>query len=237
MPRAKRVAKKTYKKRTQRKRPTTNSTKSMSKDNHASISSMSGVPTTLQSNTAYNFQFSLQNAPNRVINVAKSYQEFKIDYVEVRLKPFYDTYATTVATAGLVAPQLYHQIIKDPSVVDMVDISQFRFNGINPMPFAKDGNKVWRYKPAAGIGAESIGPSQPSTMIRVSPWLDTEAIGSTAGVPVFSGTAHYGSSLWIYTPDPTPVNCAQVEVEVHYKFRKPRSDAVTTDTLSTMVSF
>jgi len=212
------------KRRMYRKRPTTNSSKSMIKDNYAKCSSISGA-TPLNSAQAYNFQFQLANAPTRVLNVAKAYQEFKIDYVEVRLKPYYDTYSTTTATTGVVAPQLYHQIIKDPSVVDMVDISQFRLNGINAIPFTKDGNKVWRYKPAASIVPNGSGASA-SGMIKVSPWLDTEDFTSTAAAPVFSTTEHYGSALWIDGGSTTKVEMATVEVEVHYVFRKPRSDYV-----------
>lgn len=207
------------------RKPTTNSTRSMIKDNIAKISAVSGTATVLNTNQAYNFEFALSNAPTRVLNVAKSYQEFKIDYVEVRLKPYYDTYGTTAATAGITAPQLYHQIIKDPSVVDMVDISQFKFNGLNPMPFSKDGNKVWRYKPAASIVPIGTGTSA-SGMIKVSPWLDTEDFTSTSTTPVFSTTQHYGSALWIDSAEGTKVPCATVEVEIHYAFRKPRSDFV-----------
>jgi len=222
----KKQAKRAYKKKAYRKRkPTTNSTKSMSKDNWAKCSSI-GTSTTLQTNTAYNFEFALANAPTRVLNVAKAHQEFKIDYVEVRFKPLYDTYSTTAATAGVTAPQLYHQIIKDQSVVDMVNVAQFRQNGLNAMSLAKDGNKVWRYKPAAAAEMAGVAGPVASNMIKVSPWLDTEAITSTPAVPVFSGTAHYGSCLWIDAVEPTPVNIATIEVEIHYIFRKPRSDYV-----------
>lgn len=225
MPRtSKRSAKtKSKAKRSYKKKATSNSSASMIKDNNARASSIS-TQTPLDSNTAYNFQFQLVNASTRILNVAKAYQEFKIDYVEVRLKPYYDTFATG-ATAGITAPQLYHQIIKDPSVSDMVDISQFRYNGINPMPFSKDGNKVWRYKPAASVVPVGAGSSA-SGMIKVSPWLDTEDFTSTATTPVFSTTQHYGSSLWIDTVEATKIPLANVEVEIHYVFRKPRSDYV-----------
>ena len=217
------------------RKPTTNSTKSMIKDNYAKCSSI-GRTTVLNTNTAYNFEFQLVNGSTRVLNVAKAYQEFKIDYVEVRLKPYYDTYGTTAATAGITAPQLYHQIIKDPSVTDMTDISQFRLNGINPMPFSKDGNKVWRYKPAASLLPEGMAATSASGVIKVSPWLDTESFNSTSAAPAFSTTQHFGSALWIDSQEATPAPVATVEVEIHYVFRKPRSDAPATNAESTKIS-
>lgn len=238
MPRGKQMRKRAGKgkRRNFRKRPTTNSSRSMTKDNFAAASSIAIADRLLNTNTAYNFTYQLQNAPSRVINIAKAYQEFKIDYVEVRFKPLYDTYTTEAATPGITVPQLYHQIIKDPSVADMVDISQFKANGLNAMSLAKDGNMVWRYKPAVAISAQGSTGNDPA-IIRTSPWMNTEDTTSTPTTPVFNQTTHYGSCLWVNSTITTPFAVANIEVEVHYKFRKPRSDSVTPSAESIRFSF
>lgn len=210
-----------YKKRPQKRRApkgkhTNNSTASMVKDNHASRSCITSYA--INSGTVENFNHAL-NLNQAAVDIASSYQEFKIDYVEFRFKPTYDSFVA--ASGGITAGQLYYQILKDGST--MPSLEAFFQDGINATSLAKDGNITWRYKPSVvyqGIGG---GPS----ILKSSPWINTTQTVGGGTVP--NGTLHYGTSLLVDAA--TAYRAGQLDIEVHYKFRKPRFEPLTTPPL------
>lgn len=190
-------------------RATGNSTRNLIRDNHAAMSCITSYK--LDSETIENFSHNLTQH-TRAKTTAVNYQEFKIDYVEFRVKPSNDTFAP----GGFVAPQLYYQVLKDGST--MLSYDEFLQDGINAHSFSKDGNIVWRYKPSVVIAGEGGG----STILKTSPWLNTENTIGVPGIP--NSVRHFGTSLFIRTDPQGAYFCATLDIEVHYLFRKPRYD-------------
>jgi len=218
-------SKQTYRKRAYRRRG------GMAFENLAKCSDMCQFGTTqdssvgLQTDTAENYQFHLDQFP-RAKAIAQNYQEFKIDYVEVRIKPYFDTFNSVVATASsgtlTRAPQLYKYIVKTGELAP-ADPNWFRANGVNAITLAKDKNISMRYKPAIRIGdvASATGPGSGFNTIKVSPWLSTNDTTAVGFVP--NTTIHYGHCVFIDSQQPSTTNTevCQMEIEAHFVFRKP----------------
>lgn len=185
----------------------------------------------VQTDTAENFNHLLIQYPRAMV-VAAAYQEFKIDYIEVRIKPYFDTYSagvsTTASATGVItkAPQLYKMILKNGEYAP-TDVNWFRANGVNAITLAKDRNITFRYKPSVlmvantnnqpGAGVPAYGT------IKVSPWLSTKLAQSTV---------HYGIGMLFDSQEFTALiaNVGQVEIEGHFSFRKPNYTGSTAGT-------
>lgn len=208
-----------YKKRAPRKmrkgRKSPNSTANLVKDNYAVLSEIVEVPFPEpfygKTNEMYNITHSLASY-SRAVEVARNYQEFQISYIEVRVKPRFDTWTNQVG-GNNAAPQFYYQVIKDGDTP--ATALELKHNGINPVTFATDRNIVWRYKPAVVIAGSAGNP----TILRNSPWLNTNNNVGTGYVP--NATLHYGSAFIADTLDGVQESMFRVEVETHFKFRKP----------------
>lgn len=208
-----------YKKRAMRRRRNVkkapNSTANLVKDNYATLSETLEVPFPNDNyghvNVMYNITHTLASY-SRAVEVARNYQEFQISYIEVRVKPRFDTWANLVG-GNSAAPQFYHQVIKDGDTPTTA--LELKHNGINPVSFAVDRNIVWRYKPAVVIAGSAGNP----TILRVSPWLNTNNNVGAGYVP--NGTIHYGSAFIADTLDGGNEALYRCEVETHFKFRKP----------------
>lgn len=222
-------------KRTYRRKPRT-----MTADNYARCSEMMQFGTTgdssvgIQTDTAENYNVKLSAFP-RATTIASQYQEFKIDYIEVRIKPYFDTYSSvpgaTPPTGSLTrAPQLYKYVIKTGELAP-ADPNWFRSNGVNAITLAKDKNITMRYKPAIRVGdlANSGATGSGYSTIKVSPWLATNDITNPAFQP--NTTIHYGHALYIDSQQTAITNteCCQMEIEAHFVFRKPNAKDNTTD--------
>lgn len=201
------------------RKATGNSVKGMVKDNHAMLSSTIDT-INLNTNTMYKFNHTL-SASSRAAAVAAQYQFYKLDYVEVRIKPWFDTYldlSGAVGTAGAqLAPQLYfYKSLSDTSPTTIV---QLKLMGVNPTPFAKDGNKVYRYKPALIIPSVDASGNVIGSVKKVSPWL---ACSTSPTTFVADATPHYGACFFIQQqPGAVSTGIASCEVETHFKFKAP----------------
>jgi len=217
--------KRSYKKKTTRRRPKVNSVAQLSKDNHAKVSDtivLTPAGTHIQTDTVENFNWNLSMFP-RAVAIAASYQEFRLDYVECRIKPLYDTYSAVGTAVGIQSrtPQLYFQIVKDGDTA--TDQTTFLHNGINPVNMSTDKNIVYRLKPAIRMGQVAAGqPTGGFTTIKVSPWLNTNDTASSTYAP--NTASHYGVTMLIDSRSgaTTNVDIADVEFEGHFSFRKPQ---------------
>jgi len=213
------------------KKARVNSSIQLIKDNYATLSETLEVPFPDPfygfTNVMYNLTHSLA-AYSRAVEVARNYQEFQISYVEVRVKPRYDTFNNTVG-GNAAAPQLYYQVIKDGDTPSTA--LELKHNGINPVTFSTDKNISWRYKPAVVIAGSAGNP----TILRVSPWLNTNNNVGAGYVP--NDTKHFGTALIADTLDAVSIGMFRVEVETHFKFRKPSwvTPAGTPDSVSMIV--
>lgn len=186
----------------------------------------------LVTDTAENYNFNLSQFP-RASAIAKEYQEFKLDYVEIRIKPYFDTYnsivdATSTGTLNR-APQLYKYIMKTGELAP-ADPNWFRANGVNAISLAKDKNITMRYKPAIRVGnvvSASATPGTGFSTIKVSPWLATNDTTAVGFVP--NSSIHYGHAIYIDSQQSAVTNTevCQIEIEAHFVFRKPNTQTTT----------
>ncbi len=200
------------KRRVNRRKPTGNSVSAMVRDNHASLSST--INNTVVPNTIYDFSHALVNS-SRALVVAQEYQFYKIDYVEVRIKPLYDTYLD--GSGNPIAPQLYfYKSLSQTSPTSLVALRQM---GVNPASFSRDKNIVYRYKPAVEISPSAVGGGL-GLIKRISPWLSCST-ATSGGAFAGDATPHYGACFYIDQAGGN-ANIANVEVETHFKFKAPQ---------------
>jgi len=211
--------------RPRRKAPI-NSVAAMRADNLAKLSTAIETINILP-NVMYQFNHTI-GASSRAASVAANYQYYKLDYVEVTIKPTHDTYLDLSGTGGLPAPQLYfykNQTDSSPST-----LAQLKLMGVNPISFARDGNKVFRYKPCMILGG--YNPSTTFTapqgwVKKTSPWLATSKSSTTF---VIDDTPHFGGVFYVDQAGGAG-KIAGCEVETHFKFKNPSLQPVPTDNL------
>lgn len=215
------------------KKPTSNSAISLMTDNMAKLSSVQ-TPTSgqaIQSQTMYSGTFQLANSA-RATALAPNYSQYKIDYVEVRIKPLFDTFVNSITASY--APNLYFYINKSGQS-GVTTLTNLKSMGLNPKPFSKDGFYTYRFKPSVIIdvvgGTTPFPQSGSAVMRKNSPWLNTNILpfGSTGFN--LDTTLHWGYNLFIEVPGATATDVATIEVETHFCFRYPLSVSAPGDQL------
>lgn len=164
--------------------------------------------------------------------IAKAYQEYRITKVDITFKPSYDTFPTS-GGGGIAVPALY-------GVVDKFGAYSLNYTDLYALKQAgakarRMDDKVFTisFKPAVLLSSSDAGspPGAPvnttAGAVKVSPWLPTNA---SAGDPVTAWTPnsvdHRGYIFYIDQPNaPTDQFVAQVEIVVHYQFRKALTQA------------
>ena len=190
----------------------------------------------LTANTTYAIQSSLDAAGTaRAQLIARNFQEFRITKIQFRFKPLYDTFTAGAGYAGGTAPQLYMYVNRDGDVSG--DSTAMIRMGINPISLAKDGNKTMTWRPSVVYRGET----DQATIIKVSPWLNTQnAINTSGGGFTPNATAHYGLVFLARAIDATgsaPVGLAvgTAEIETFFEFRRPYHTTATGDALTPVV--
>jgi len=147
------------------------------------------------------------------------YQYYRITSVEMRFKPFFDTYANGIS-GGQTLPYLYFQYDKSGSL-----------SGLNAQGFEEIGTKAIRFddktltrkwKPSVLTSSTGGGGV---TQFKVSPWLPTQVLGNTNDTVV-----HYGSIFYISKMSPTDGTVYDVDVVVNVQYRKPQITPSTGET-------
>ena len=223
---------KVYKKRALKRRPRRvplngNGLSALAKVNYARLSETRTLPDNrVFSNTYYNIQFSLAGQLGRVAEIARLYQEFRISKVQFRLKSGYDTLQPNPAAGvGYLAPQIYMMLNRDGDA--FTSITSYQRCGINPISMANDGNKRMTWRPSVVYRSET-SPS----IIKVSPWLNTNDSRNTGVAFVANTTPHYGINFYVdwqeTTGDRIQATVGTYEIELFFEFRRPYYPEVQT---------
>lgn len=171
---------------------------------------------------------------DRLSGIAKNYQFFRFTKVEMRFKPYSDTYIPGTGTApGQVTasvPYLYRLVDKGQTLVNAAaDFNTLRDAGCRPIRF-DDKTVTVSWKPAVIFMTQDYTQGSPSTSVpkpaynRISPWLATSAnAGERVGSWFPSEIDHtgliYGCEQNAVVPD--LVYKYGVEITVHAQFKKP----------------
>jgi len=142
------------------------------------------------------------------------YQYYRITSVELRFKPYFDTFANGLSS-GQTLPYLYFQYDKSGSL-----------SGLNAQGFEEIGTKAIRFddktltrmwKPSVITNGPTVATALATTQFKVSPWLPTQI----SGVPNNKVT-HYGAIFYISKMSPTDGTIYDVDVVVNVQYRKPQ---------------
>jgi len=142
------------------------------------------------------------------------YQYYRITSVEMRFKPFFDTYANGISS-GQTMPYLFFQYDKSGSL-----------SGLNAQGFEDIGTKAIRFddktltrtwKPSVLTTSASSGGGGGVTQFKVSPWLPTQVLGLPN-----DGVTHYGAIFYISKTSPSDATVYDVDVVVNLQYRKPQ---------------
>lgn len=161
---------------------------------------------------------------DRLTLLGRCYQYFRITKIEMKFKPFYDTFAQAGAAS---VPNLYYVISKSDTL-DIGTFNQMQDAGAKARRF-DDRNVVVSWKPAVAQGviseqtATGIVPTTVAwSSYRTSPWLSTDASPSDGTVAWNPSTVPHKGILYGVQQDVTAAAGSYgIELTVHAQFKKP----------------
>lgn len=185
----------------------------------------------LVSNTAYEASVSLQEFP-RALDLADSFQEYRICKLEYKYTPQYDTFASQympgTSNVSMTVPYLYSKRITQPTPLNW-GLPYLENMGAKPRRL-DDKTLTVSYTPNINLfGSSFTIPTTPVSTVNglkpvKKPWLQTHQINPlTPTANVLDNTPHFGHASWIDQDvatlnGTTPCKC---EVIAHFEFRKP----------------
>lgn len=153
----------------------------------------SGAPGTLAPNTAYkSYNLSLAMCP-RAINVAKSYQFYRIKRVTYVIKPNADTFISGQTSS---VPYLYYMIDRTQQFQNAVSPDMLRAAGAKPR---RIDEKIvqFSYCPSVlNLAYDNTAGAATNVSYKVGPWLPTKDINQV-GVWNPNTTDHQGVVFYI----------------------------------------
>lgn len=223
--------KRMYKKRASKKRGVRKSAGisrlPMTKKNVAKASQILKM-TQLQSGAIYSVANLSLRAFDRLTNIGRNYQFYRIAKVVFRFKPLYDMFGQNLAQGSV--PYFYFIIDKgyNLSAQNTATFNALRDAGAKPIRLDdKTITVAWRPCVAVGVGdiSQTGGPSQTFSMARRSPWLDTNANSATPTLPwAANGTDHRGIAFGV-EQDILTGGTTQIpyiaSIEVFFEFKDP----------------
>lgn len=202
-----------------------------SKSDYASCSDVIGVFNAVNNTPYMLYNIALTNS-TRAKAIAQGYQFYRISKVEVKWKPYQDTFQAGVGAATV--PTLYYMIDKANTFPSNTTIDTLKQAGARPRRL-DDKILSCSFAPAVHIASDD-GVSGPATVVetaatlKTSPWLTTNANAGGTGFWTPNGVDHRGLVFYIeQTTGVTNTGVASVEVVVHYQFKKPLWSVLTGD--------
>lgn len=176
-------------------------------------------------NTPYTMQnISLSNSA-RAKTIAQGYQFYRITKVEVKWKPYVDTFT---AANTLSVPNLYYMIDKANTFPSNVTVDSLKQAGAKPRRL-DDKIISTKFSPAVHLASDDGAPGPATTvetagMTKVSPWITTNANAGGVGM-VWSPNSVDHRGLIFYVEQQSAagggVGVCSVEVILHFQFKKP----------------
>lgn len=162
----------------------------------------------------------------RAVQVAKAFQEFRINRLTWKFIPLYDTYVQEAGTSGPTLPHFYYVIDKSESL---------QVNGINQAVLQEAGAKPIRfddkiltvsYKPGVAIAVDDTVNNVPQ-MPKISPWLSTNGnVNDPTEEWAPSAIDHKGLWYGVFASIIGNNATYSVQVTADIEFKKPAYSAV-----------
>lgn len=163
-------------------------------------------------------QFSLSSF-SRAINIASSYQYYRIKLIEMKFIPTADTYIAGT-TPGEV-PNLYYVIDKTDAIPQVgATVNTLQQAGARPIRF-DDKTITVRFKPAVLYnGYDEVGGNSNFALSRVSPWLSTNDSNTSNTASWVANSSDHHGIMYTVTGGTAGQNY-RVEMVAHFEFKKP----------------
>lgn len=161
---------------------------------------------------------------DRLLTLGRCYQYFRFTKIEVKFKPFSDTY---IQQNNASVPNLYY-VVNKSDTLDIGTFNQMKDAGAKARRF-DDRNITVSWKPVVSQGvineqtATGVLPTAVAwASYRTSPWLSTDASPSDGTVAWNPSTVPHKGLLYGVEQDVTAQAQAYgIEVTVHAQFKKP----------------
>lgn len=167
---------------------------------------------------------------DRLSAIAQNYQSFRFTGIELKLKPYADTFATT-AGEGQAVPYLNYLIDKGENLVPVTGpagFNQLRDAGAKPIRFDEKTITI-AWKPRVPMVSAYDSSSTPTFTLamasRISPWLATNATANLDPSTWLPSTIphkgiYYGvEQAFVIPGGDRTYGC---EITVHAQFRRPQ---------------
>lgn len=155
--------------------------------------------------------------------VAQAYQHYRIKYIELRIKPTYDTFAT----GGTTKFHLYYMLDKAGAIPTNITLEGLKMMGAKPRSLDEKTLKIG-WKPSVLEVALTQGgpaPLNQGTKYQISPWLNTNA--SSVNTPWVASSVDHLGVYWHINQIAGANTPYEVEVEVQFEFKKPLISSAT----------
>jgi len=200
--------------------------------NSSEYASLSCVATLTpgQNNVMYNrMNTQLADFP-RAVNVAKSYQFYRIKQISLRLKSPYDTWIQQ--GIGYQKPYLYYMLDKSGSIPTTVTLEGLKNMGAKPRPLdEKTLSITWAPSVLEFAATQVAGGIGLPNRYKISPWLSTtdHAVNTLWNASTVDHLGVYWGVFAAATGSPTGF-FYDVEIEVQFQFKGPLINVLTLDT-------
>lgn len=178
--------------------------------------------TTNQSYFMYNVQLS---SHARAVNVAKSYQLYRIKNVKLLVSPLADTFQ---AGAGTSVPYVYFQVDRTRDLENIRTAQEFKRLGCKPRRL-DDKIVAFQYRPSVLNPTLDVAPGTGVfNQYKLTPWLRTRDETGMPGVWNPDTTDHQGVVLFVENAGGAELQC-KLEIMVEFEFMKPSYPTTITE--------
>lgn len=173
-------------------------------------------PSAYATNTAYRLSpMALADSSQRVLDIAKGYQQYRLKKITCVFKPKFDTFA---AGGGNSVPEFHYLIDKLNTFPVGTNLQAMRDAGAKPIRF-DDRNITISWRPS--VLTETFGQANPASQYKLSPWLSVNANAGTANPFAYSDVDHYGLVWQVNVLLSAGYADLQLETTLDWEFRKP----------------
>lgn len=163
---------------------------------------------------------------DRARAVAAQFQEYRVKYIKLTFRPSADTFPIA---AGNIIPNLYFQLNKYQAISNNIGLQNLLDLGCRPIRF-DDKNIVRAWRPTVLLVSDQFVTAPGVAKTLTTPWLSTNANAESPTTWAPSEVEHLGAYFYIDKPNPaTPTIDFNLDVEVVWEFRRPNSQATTTN--------
>lgn len=153
----------------------------------------------------------------RAVNVAGSFQRYRITGIKLTFKPEYDTFVATGAPATATKPYLYYMIDKSGSIPDNITLEGLKQAGARPRAFDEKPISI-SWKPSVLNEVQGNGQLAVGAGYHISPLLATNGNPTNPGAWIPSSVNHLGVKWYMETAG-APLD-VYVEAELQFEFYK-----------------